>query len=53
MNKIEYVLDKQQLLDFLKGITNPVLKKKNMLDKIHIPVFKKKITIESYVWMVW
>lgn len=53
MNKMEYELDKQQLLDFLKGITNPGLKKKNMLAKIHIPVFNKKITIESYVWMVW
>lgn len=53
MNKMKYVLDKQQLLDFMKGITNPGLKKKNMLDKIHIPVFNKKITIESYAWMVW
>ena len=41
MIKMNYILDKQQFFDFLKGITNPGLKKRNMLDKINIPKLNK------------
>lgn len=53
MIKMNYILDKQQLFDFLKGITNPGLKKRNMLDKINIPKLNKTVNLEYYVWMVW